>query len=459
MARKLPHYGKYSYLAFEGDEPTNMVKGQWSADGSPLVVDLRENKSDALPPLPPEKRSALAELPPVFSGRNLASHVQWLSAPEREGRGLGSAGLQQSAEYIAKQMADIGLQPGGDNGTWFQNFTVAQGPNGQPVATANVIGFLPGKRAAWSNQSIVLGAHYDHLGHGWPDVRDAFRGQLHPGADDNASGVAVMLELARNLATESGGARNLVFVAFSAEECGRWGSQHYVANPRFPLADVRGVVNLDTVGRLFDGKIAIHGAATADEWQHIFRGCGFVTGIPNQIVPEGGEASDQLSFIEKGIPAVQIFTGAHGDYHRPTDTPDKVDVAGLVKVATFVKESLVYLVEREEPLTARIASTASGSPAVPAAGPGSGRGVLFGTVPAFDYRGEGVKVDSLVADSPAARAGLQAGDVIRQLDGQQIADLQSFSQALRKLAPNQTVAVEVVRGEARLTLQVTVVKR
>ena len=166
-----------------------------------------------------------------------------------------------------------------------------------------------------------------------------------------------------------------------------------------------------------------------------------------------------MSFIEKGIPAVQIFTGAHGDYHRPTDTPDKVDVAGLVKVATFVKEAVVYLLEREEPLTVRIASAASGPPAVPPARPGSGRGVLFGTVPAFDYQGEGVKVDSLVADSPAARAGLQPGDVILQLDGQKIADLQGFSQALRKLAPNQTVTVEVVRGDARLTLQVTVVKR
>ena len=104
-------------------------------------------------------------------------------------------------------------------------------------------------------------------------------------------------------------------------------------------------MNLDTVGRLFDGKIAVHAAGTADEWQHVFRGCGFVTGIPNQIVMEGGEASDQQSFIEQGIPAVQIFTGAHGDYHRPSDTLDKVDVAGLVKVATFVKEAIVYLLD------------------------------------------------------------------------------------------------------------------
>ncbi len=456
LARKLPHYGKYSYLAFEGVEPTNTVKGQWSAGASPLVVDLREDRSGAWPALAPEQRRALAELPPVFSARNLAAHVAWLAAPEREGRGLGSLGLQQAADYIADQMAAAGLQPGGDHGTWFQSFTVAQGPDGQPVDTCNVVGVLPGHRADWADQSIIVGAHYDHLGRGWPDVRDAFRGQVHPGADDNASGVAVLLELARNLAAESAGSRNLVFVAFSAEECGRLGSRHYAAHPRFPRDQIRAVVNLDTVGRLFDGKIAVHAAGTADQWPHIFRGCGYVTGIPNQIVMKGGEASDQQSFIELGIPAVQIFTGAHDDYHRPSDTPDRVDVPGLVKVATFVKEAIVFLVEHPEPLTVRIDASAQ-EPA--AAGPTSGYGVSLGTTPDFDYEGQGVRIASVRPASPAARAGLQAGDVILQVGQQKIADLKAYAAALRTLTPDQTVPLEIQRGDKRWTVDVTVVKR
>ncbi len=332
IGRKLPHYGKYSYLAFEGDEPTNVIKGQWEAADSPLVVILDAEVLAKLPPVPAEERPALAELPPVFSQNKLVEHVNWLASPERAGRGLGTPELRASADYIADQMASAGLKPAGDDESWYQHFTVAVGPDGTPVETLNVVGVLPGTRTEWSDQSVVLCAHYDHLGRGWPDVHAGDEGQIHPGADDNASGVAVMLELARNLAAEGGGPRNLMVLACSAEECGRWGSQHYVEHPCLPATEIRAVINLDTVGRLFDGKLAIHGTGTADEWPHIFRGCGFVTGIPCRFVPMATEGSDQESFIAAGIPGVQIFTGAHSDYHRPGDTTDKIDGPGLGSV-------------------------------------------------------------------------------------------------------------------------------
>ncbi len=455
MARKLPHYGKYSYLAFEGDEPTNTVKGQWDATDSPLVIEFAEGGAASLAP---EPRSALAELPPVFSQSALRGHVEWLAAPERGGRGVGTPELDATAVYIAERFAEAGLRPGGDDGTWFQRFTVERGPEGGPVAARNVIGVLPGSRADWADQSVVVCAHYDHLGMGWPDAHAGDEGKIHPGADDNASGVAVLIELARNLASEGGGSRNLVFAAFSAEEAGLQGSRHYVAHPRFPVSGMRGAINLDTVGRLGEGEIVVHATGTADEWQHIFRGVGFVTGIRSRSVPARVGGSDQESFIDGGVPAVQLFTGAHGDYHRPSDTPDRVDDAGLVKVAAFTKEALAYLLEREEPLTVHIeGSEAPSHDAAP--GGAGGRRVSFGTVPQFDFSGPGVKVESVVPGSPAERAGVRAGDVILRLDGVSIADLRAFSQRLAGLEPGQEVVAVVLRDGAEVTIPVRVEAR
>ncbi len=453
LARKLPHYGKYSFLAFEGVEPTNVVKGQWETSESPLVVRWDGGAGSPAP----IDRAALAELPPVFSSRALAEHVAWLASPEREGRAPGSAGLAASADYIARAFEAAGLEPGGDDGGWFQDFALAEGPRGAPTRARNVVGILPGSRAEWSDQSIVLGAHFDHLGRGWPDVHAGDEGRIHPGADDNASGVAVLIELARNLAGEGGGSRNLVLVAFSAEEAGRLGSRHYVEHPCFPLSGLRGVINLDTVGRLEGGALQILGTGTADEWQHIFRGCGFVTGIANQIVPGLAESSDQWSFIERGIPGVQIFSGAKDTYHRPSDTAELVDTAGLVQVATFVKEAVVYVLEREEPLTVRI----EGTPPVEAQAeaPRSGRRVSFGSVPDYAFQGEGVLISSVTPDSPAARAGVLDGDVLVELDGVEIDGMKAFSDVLKSLEAGQRVVAVLQREGKEVSLEVVVEAR
>ena len=453
LARKLPHYGKYSYLAFEGEEPTNVVKGQWSAEGSPLVVQLGDQ------PITPVKdtRAALADTPPVFSSARLKAHVDWLADPARKGRGLGTPELEESAEYIAAAFAEVGLEPGGDNHTWYQEFTVEKGPNGKPVTTKNVVGILRGRRADWKEQSLVLGAHYDHLGLGWPDARAGNEGQIHPGADDNASGVAVLIELARQIVAGGGGSRNLVVVAFSAEECGLLGSKHYVDSPRFPLGEIRGMINMDAVGRLGEGSISIHAAGTADEWQHIFRGAGFVTGIANKIVPQMFEGSDQLSFIEKGVPAVQIFTGANADYHNTSDTADKVSGGDLVKVATFVREGVAYMLEREELLTSKLDGAKAVAPSGSAAK--GGRRVSFGSFPDFEFEGDGMRLDGVIPGSPAALAGFQGGDILILVDKTEISSLRDFSDCLKTYKPGQTVTAVVLRDGEEVTAKVTLVAR
>jgi hypothetical protein len=465
LGRKLPHYGKYSYLGFQGDEPANIIKGQWQQSDSPLRVDLRPEgqREGKLPLLPADTRKALAELPPVFSQQSLREHVAFLASPELKGRGLGSAGLEKAAQYVADRFKAYGLAPGGDGASYFQRFTVQKGEDGRPHDVANVIGILPGSNDALKGQSAILGAHLDHLGLGWPDVHAGDEGKVHPGADDNASGVAVMLELARVLAAGERPPRSVIFIAFTGEEAGRLGSKYYASHPVRPLAQTEGMINLDTVGRLGAQKVTALGTGTATEWQHIFRGASFVTGVESRSVPESIESSDQVSFTEQNVPAVQIFTAAHADYHRPGDTADKIDVAGLAKVAAFVKEGIVYLAERPEPLTNTIGPAApkpqAGGLAAPKPQAEAGRRVSFGTVPDFAFPGPGVKVTGLVPDSPAAKAGVREGDIIMRINGADVANLQEFSNLLRSLSPGQTVAVVLRRGAEDVQVSVTVAER
>lgn len=470
LGRKLPHYGKYSYLGFEGDEPVNIIKGQWQLSDSPLQVDLRQagQPRGKIPPAAADTRKALAELPPVFSQQAMRDHVNYLASPALKGRGLGTPGLDEAARYIAERFKAAGLEPGGDDGTYFQRFRVEKGEGGRPRDAMNVIGLIRGTRADWRDQSAMLAAHYDHLGLGWPDVHTGDEGRVHPGADDNASGVAVMLELARSLAGGERPARTLVFAAFTGEEAGRLGSKHYAAHAVLPIDRMWGVINLDTVGRLGAQRLTVLGTGTASEWQHIFRGASFVTGVESRNVAESLESSDQVSFVERGVPAVQVFTAAHADYHRPGDTPDKIDFAGLVKVAAFVKEGLAYLGERPDPMTVTIRPAPGAAAGTPAAAPAAqagqaqaapGRRVSFGTVPDFAFQGPGVRVTGTVPDSPAAKAGIREGDVVLQIEGRDVANLQEFSNILRGLSPGQAVSVVVARGSERLTLAVTLAER
>ncbi len=375
-----------------------------------------------------------------------------------EGRGAGSPGLEEATAYVAKAFADAGLQPAGDGGTFFQEFEEPNGPDGKPVKLRNVVGVLPGTKAEWKTQSVVLGAHVDHLGRGWPDVREGAKGQVHNGADDNASGVAVLIEVARVLASEPR-PRNVVFVAFTGEEWGLKGSRHYVkatTGGRFPARDAIAMVNMDCVGRLGDKKLVVFGTGGAREWPFIVMGVSQTTGVDATGIPEDPQGSDQLAFREAGVPAVQLFSGANEDYHRPTDDVEKIDAAGMAKVAVFARETIAYLAERPEPLHG---AGAPAAPAAPGAGGEGGRKVLFGTVPDFAHPGPGVKVGSVLPDSPAAKAGLQAGDVLVSLGGDPLADLRAYSEVLKRHAPGDVVKVVWKRGESEMTADVTLAAR
>ncbi len=449
LARKLPHYGKYSYLAFEGDEPVNVVKGQWSTDRSPLIwrADGFRGPAPALP-----EREPLARLAPVFDPAAFRRHIEFLADPSLEGRQTGSAGASRAASYIARAFAEAGLRPGGGDGSFIDEW-VEPGPAG-PLTLRNVIAVLPGESPAGSGQSVIIGAHLDHLGRGWPDVRAGSEGMIHPGADDNASGVAVLIEVARLLAETHRPSRPIVFVAFDGEEWGRKGSIHYVTTETVrPARDAFAMLSLDAVGRLAGKKLLVLGTGTATEWVHIARGIGFTTGIESTAVADDPGGSDQVSFHEIGIPSVQLTSGPHEDYHRPSDTPDKIDAAGLIQVATWLREALLYLSEREEPLTSTLAGGLASTPA------GGGRRVSLGTVPDFAHPGPGVRIDSVLPGSPAEKAGLAGGDLLVKIDGREIADLRAYAEVLRAHAPGDTIAIEVERGGERVQVSATLVER
>ncbi|VAW86062.1 PDZ domain [hydrothermal vent metagenome] len=457
LTRKLPHYRKYSYLGFAGTEPSNIAKGQWRVTTSPLSQSLPGLRTASQTNTAKMKtRSALASLPPLFSQHRMMQTISILADEQLAGRGLGSPELDKAADYIAAAFKQAGLE------TTFQEWQ--ETIDGKPGITnlKNVIAVIPGSDPAFAGQSVVIGAHYDHLGLGWPDVHAGDEGKIHFGADDNASGIAVMLELAKNMAKSSKPKRSIIFVAFSAEEAGRLGSRYYVQHSDpYPAEKIIAMLNLDTVGRLGDNDITVFGTGTASEWVHIFRGAGFVTGYGVNSVKKDAGFSDQKSFHEVGVPAVQFFGSVHADFHRPSDTIDKIDGKGLIKMATVLKEAVAYLAERPVALTVSdaIKKNRNSDAQLPLSAPKKGRKVSLGTIPDFNYSGEGVRITGVIPDSPAALAGLLEGDVLQSLDGKKLKDLAAYAKVLRNLAVGAKVTLIWHREKKTMSQKLELVPR
>lgn len=457
LNRKLPHYGKYSYLAFSGSEPTNIDKGQWSVNNSPLVNNIDPSAANIEVKL--ETREALATLAPVFSADRMMEVVTYLASDDLKGRGIGTPEIDEAANYIAKKFEEYGLQTGSDDGTYFQQWTqdVLDKKN---VKLKNVVGIIPGTNPDFS-EAVIISAHYDHLGFGWPDVRKGNEGKIHNGADDNASGIAVMLELAKTLGKTQKPPRAIVFIAFTAEEAGLVGSRYFVNNyQKFSINKILANLNIDTVGRLFGRKLMVLNSNSAREWKFIFMGTDFTTGVASELITQDLDASDQMAFIERGVPGVQLFyTGVDSDYHKPEDDADKIDADGLVKVATVTREVLEYLAEREDIMTFT-GKAISGKPTMPPMDKKSGeRKAATGLMPDFVFSGEGVKIAGVSDDSPAAKAGLVKGDVITAFDGKPVKNLKDYSNYLKEHQPGDTVKFTIDRNGEKKEVNITLSER
>lgn len=314
----------------------------------------------------------------------------------------------------------------------------------------NVLAVLEGE-GPLAEETIVVGAHYDHLGYGGegslaPSVRE-----VHNGADDNASGTAVLLEVAQRLRARGRKLpRRVLFVAFTAEERGLIGSAYYCQHPVFPLESTIAMLNLDMVGRMDGNKLIIQGMETAVQFEHLVRGLNEQYGFEITAQPGGVGPSDHTSFYMRQIPVLFFFTGTHADYHRPSDDYDKLNLEGMRRVAAMAAD-----------LVAAIAETASRPQYVATSTPSFNRGgdrPYFGSIPDFTQTGKGYAISGVARGSPAEKGGLQAGDVIVRLGESQIGSLEDFDSALRKYKAGDKVQVIVRRGQAEVSLDVVLEK-
>jgi hypothetical protein len=327
--------------------------------------------------------------------------------------------------------------------------------------TANIVAVLPGKDPAVANECVVVGAHHDHLGLGNDSSLAPEKiGAVHAGADDNASGVAAMLEVARAFAAEGPARRTLLFAAFGAEELGILGSSELVKNPppACPIEKMQLMVNLDMVGRPRDGKVYVDGGDTANGLRATVMSAAERSPKLPLTLAFGGDGygpSDHTSFYARGVPVVFLFTGAHADYHRPSDTPDKIDAAGLARVA-----DLAYRVSREAADRSDRLQV-NRTPAPPPRERGErGYGTYLGAIPDFAERSEpGVALTGVRPGSPAEQSGLGAGDVLLRLGAAKIQNLQDFAFALRSHRPGDEVEVEWLHGAERRTAKVKLEER
>jgi Zn-dependent M28 family amino/carboxypeptidase len=321
---------------------------------------------------------------------------------------------------------------------------------------ANVVGWIPGRD---TTRTLVIGAHYDHLGYGGEGSLAPDSHLPHLGADDNASGVAALMGMARDLGRRmKSGWRpehNLVFCAFTGEESGLLGSGHFVDDPPRPIESIEAMLNMDMVGRLRDNKLLVSGVGTADELPAVVADANRADPFDLKTSQDGYGPSDHSSFYKKQIPVLFLFTGSHADYHKPSDTWDKINERGLWRVSRFA-EALVESLDARPRVHYRKAESDSSMGRI---GGGGGYGAYLGTIPDYMQTEGGVLLSGVRSGGPADQAGLKGGDVIVKFDGVRIDNIYDYTYALRSRKPGQSVRITVKRGSQELDLVATLGRR
>jgi len=317
----------------------------------------------------------------------------------------------------------------------------------------NVLAWLPGQ----TDEYVIVGAHYDHLGRGnFDSLAPSQIGQIHPGADDNASGTAGVLELARLLAPQRGQLkRSILFMDFAGEELGLLGSAAWVKDPTRPLAKAVAMINMDMIGRIKDDKVYIGGVGTGSTFKSVLEQAQKDSPFKIEYSAGGYSSSDHTSFVSKKIPVLFFFSGLHSDYHKPSDTWDKINAPSAARLLDMVGNVAVQLADAPDPPAFQV--VAEDKP--PAGGGGGGYGPYFGSIPDFGQTENGVKFSDVRPNSPAAKAGLKAGDILIQFGDKPIKNLYDFTDALRRSKVGDVVEVKVLRDGQPVTASVKLEQR
>jgi Zn-dependent M28 family amino/carboxypeptidase len=374
----------------------------------------------------------------VFS---IKEDVMFLANDSLEGRQTGSKGEIKAAKYIAKRFSDLGLDPKGTDG-YFQKFSFKPKTNphqkvsysvkdgDSTITGTNVIGYLDNK----ADNTVIIGAHFDHLGYGAEG--SLYRGdtiQIHNGADDNASGVGVLLDLAKKLKGANKG-NNYLFITFSGEEMGLLGSNYYAKNPTFTNDKANYMVNMDMVGRLkADSTLAVYGVGTSPIFKQTLKAHNEKFKL---IENESGVGpSDHTSFYNVDIPVLHFFTGQHEDYHKPTDDFDKLNYEGMNTISSYIFDVITDLDDNGKLPFRKTKNESEETPRFK---------VGLGVIPDYMFDGKGMRIDGLTEDKPAQKAGLEKGDVVVKLGDSTITDMTSYMKALAafKEGDKTTVLVE-----------------
>lgn len=381
--------------------------------------------------------------------------IEYLASPALAGRLTGTPGNDSAAAYIARRYHALGLTALALD---YQQHFVARPPvHNAPspsLPTQNVMAVLPGTDRALREQFVVVGAHFDHLGKSTDGALDPNdKAGVRLGADDNASGTAAVMELAR-LFARNPAKRSIIFVNFSGEEQGDLGSEYFVNHTPVAIDSIDAMINFDMVGRMRNDRVIVYGVATAKEMVALLDSANLVDPLKVAGQGDGFGPSDHSSFYGKEIPVLHFFTDLHDDYHRVSDTPDKVNAAGEARVVALAERVVRRIADRPQRLTyVRVAAPVATSAR-------EGSDVYLGSIP--DMAGDnapGLRLTGVRAGSPADSAGLKAGDVIVELGGKAVKDLYEYSDALYSHKPGDKVTIVVMRAGQRVTLTATLGRR